>query len=63
MWGVMCVNVICVLGMIDIVILVNVLHSCIKIPFWKEKREGGKKKKKDVVADMVIVVKQNETKG
>ena len=47
--------VICVIGMIDFVILVNLLHSCIKVPFLE--------KKKDVIADMVIAVKQNETKS
>ena len=68
-YGVLCVDMfICVFGMLNFVILVNLLHSFIKVPFWKEKKEGGEKLyiyiwKEDVVADMVIAVEQSEAKS
>ena len=43
-----------VIGMIDFVMLVNLLHSCMEVPFWKKKKKP---------ADMVIAVTQNETKS
>ena len=57
--------------MLDFVIVVNLLHSFIKVPFWKEKREKGKLYiymcvymwKEDIVADMVITVEQNEAES
>ena len=45
-----------VIGMIDFVMLVNLLHSCMEVPFWK-------KKKKKKTADIFIAVTQNETKS